>query len=159
MRIVFELRRHQPPDRFNFGIRNFRGLPFERDEGNGTIRPERLVVTPRRRNINEEIIFEKRLFDDLVPITPPPPDFVCRQERLDEAARKILENLFFVTRSCVQRIPGHSERFCYRWLTGTHFNVGSGPLYSARGRISRLFEYCSRMWAVHPDMRLTAKNG
>src|SRR5438093_6475988 len=110
MRIVFELRRHQPPDRFNFGIRNFRGLPFERDEGNGTIRPERLVVTPRRRNINEEIIFEKRLFDDLVPITPPPPDFVCRQERLDEAARKILENLFFVTRSCVQRIPGHSER-------------------------------------------------
>jgi hypothetical protein len=33
------------------------------------------------------------------------------------------------------------------------------PVYSARGRMSRLFRYCSRIWAVHPDMRLTAKIG
>src|SRR5438105_13828225 len=108
MGIVFELRSHQPPNRFNFCIRNFRGLTFERDEGNGAIGLERFVVTPCRRNINEEIIFEKWLFYDLVPIAPPPPNFVWRQECLDVAARQSLENLFFVTRTCVERVPGHS---------------------------------------------------
>ena len=34
-----------------------------------------------------------------------------------------------------------------------------GPTYSARGRIRRLLRYCSRMCAVHPEMRLTAKIG
>src|SRR5437867_12654745 len=47
----------------------------------------------------------------------------------------------------------------YRWLTGTHFKSGADPMYSARGRMRRLFEYCSKKWAVQPDMRLTAKNG
>src|SRR5688572_615888 len=47
----------------------------------------------------------------------------------------------------------------YRCETGTHFKSGGGPIYSARGRIRRLLEYCSRMCAVQPDMRLTAKNG
>ena len=35
----------------------------------------------------------------------------------------------------------------------------SGPMYSARGRISRLFAYCSSTCAVQPDTRLTAKIG
>jgi hypothetical protein len=34
-----------------------------------------------------------------------------------------------------------------------------GPVYSARGRISRLFDSCSRTCAVHPAQRLTAKIG
>ena len=46
-----------------------------------------------------------------------------------------------------------------RVAMGTHFKSGAGPMYSARGRIKRLLEYCSRIWAVQPDMRLTAKNG
>ncbi len=60
-------------------------------------------------------------------------------------------------RNCDVRRRG--TRTGYLWLTGTHFRSGAGPRYSARGRISRLLEYCSRMWAVHPDIRLTAKNG
>src|SRR5215471_11905767 len=32
-----------------------------------------------------------------------------------------------------------------RAVSGTHFKSGAGPMYSARGRINRLFEYCSRM--------------
>src|SRR5579872_6940832 len=35
----------------------------------------------------------------------------------------------------------------------------SGPMYSARGRMRRLFAYCSRTCAVQPDTRLTAKIG
>ena len=35
----------------------------------------------------------------------------------------------------------------------------SGPMYSARGRISRLFAYCSSTCAVQPETRLTAKIG
>jgi hypothetical protein len=34
-----------------------------------------------------------------------------------------------------------------------------GPVYSARGRINRLFDSCSRTCAVHPAHRLTAKIG
>src|SRR5215831_6806834 len=49
--------------------------------------------------------------------------------------------------------------FDQRAVSGTHFRSGSGPRYSARGRMSRLFEYCSRTCAVQPDIRLTAKNG
>ena len=46
-----------------------------------------------------------------------------------------------------------------RSAIGTHFCPTAGPRYSARGRISRLLAYCSRMCAVQPDMRLTAKIG
>src|SRR5579875_3374738 len=42
---------------------------------------------------------------------------------------------------------------------GTHSRPLGTPSYSARGRIKRLLLYCSRMWAVQPDMRLTAKIG
>src|SRR5262245_37541453 len=47
----------------------------------------------------------------------------------------------------------------YRWSIGVHLRPGAGPTYSARGRIKRLLEYCSRMCAVHPETRLTPKNG
>src|SRR5208283_4540419 len=42
---------------------------------------------------------------------------------------------------------------------GTHSWPSGAPVYSARGRISLLFRYCSRIWAVQPDMRLTANTG
>ena len=58
-------------------------------------------------------------------------------------------------RNCSQSGKGDG----YLWLTGIHLSSGDGPAYSARGRISRLFAYCSRICAVHPDIRLTAKNG
>ena len=32
-------------------------------------------------------------------------------------------------------------------------------MYSALGRINLLLAYCSRMWPVQPEMRLTAKIG
>ena len=48
---------------------------------------------------------------------------------------------------------------CYRCSSGTHCCGTGGPVYSARGRISRLLAYCSRTWAVQPDVRLTAKIG
>ena len=47
----------------------------------------------------------------------------------------------------------------YRLSIGAHFKPTAGPMYSARGRMSLLLEYCSRMCAVQPDMRLTAKKG
>ena len=43
-------------------------------------------------------------------------------------------------------------------LIGTYFCI-PGPVYSARGRIKRLFEYCSRICAIQPDTRETAKIG
>src|SRR5262245_46498122 len=58
-----------------------------------------------------------------------------------------------------------SRRYCevtarpHLWLTGTHLRSGAGPMYSARGRMRRLLEYCSRTCAVQPDIRLTAKKG
>ena len=39
------------------------------------------------------------------------------------------------------------------------YSVFLGPTYSARGRISRLLEYCSSTWAVQPEARLQAKIG
>src|SRR5882724_27445 len=36
---------------------------------------------------------------------------------------------------------------------------GSGPMYSAVGRISRLLPRCSIMWADHPDVRAITKSG
>src|SRR5437016_2638972 len=47
----------------------------------------------------------------------------------------------------------------YRASSGTYRCGYFGPMYSARGRMSRLFAYCSSTCAVHPDMRLTAKIG
>ena len=47
----------------------------------------------------------------------------------------------------------------HRASTGTYRCGYSGPIYSARGRIRRLFAYCSRTCAVQPDTRLTAKIG
>ena len=43
--------------------------------------------------------------------------------------------------------------------SGTNVLRIRGPVYSARGRISRLFAYCSSTCAVQPEMRLTAKIG
>src|SRR5206468_2804431 len=39
------------------------------------------------------------------------------------------------------------------------FPFGTTGDIPARGRISLLFEYCSRMWPVQPEMRLTANIG
>lgn len=50
------------------------------------------------------------------------------------------------------------DRGVYRRSIGT-YSRRSGPTYSARGRISRLFASCSKTCAVHPDTRLTAKMG
>src|SRR5581483_4285110 len=44
----------------------------------------------------------------------------------------------------------------YRWSSGCQGRT-AGPRYSARGRIRRLLPYCSRMWAVQPAVRPTAK--
>jgi hypothetical protein len=43
-------------------------------------------------------------------------------------------------------------------LTDRHGTL-RGPMYSARGRMSLLFAYCSRMCAVQQLMRLIAKFG
>ncbi len=46
----------------------------------------------------------------------------------------------------------------YRFAIGTHF-WGSGPTYSARGRMMRLWARCSMMCAVQPVTRLSTKIG
>ena len=46
-----------------------------------------------------------------------------------------------------------------RCSSGTQGCGTGGPVYSARGRIRRLFANCSRTCAVQPDVRLTAKIG
>ncbi len=53
----------------------------------------------------------------------------------------------------------HPATRCYRRSSGVNGCGCSGPTYSARGRMSRLFAYCSSTWAVQPAMRLTAKTG
>jgi hypothetical protein len=56
--------------------------------------------------------------------------------------------------------PGlQSRRSPYLSSIRTHGCGTLGPVYSARGRISRLFDNCSSTWAVHPAQRLTAKIG
>src|SRR5262249_53298585 len=51
------------------------------------------------------------------------------------------------------------RRVSQRASSATHGCGTGGPVYSARGRISRLFAYCSRTCAVQPEVRLTAKIG
>ena len=52
-----------------------------------------------------------------------------------------------------------SELNCYyRSFNGTNC-CSVGPVYSASGRIRRLFATCSRIWAVQPATRLAAKVG
>ena len=51
------------------------------------------------------------------------------------------------------------ELNCYcRSFNGTNC-CSVGPVYSASGRIRRLFATCSRIWAVQPATRLAAKVG
>jgi hypothetical protein len=52
-----------------------------------------------------------------------------------------------------------SRRMAYLSSIRSHGCGTAGPVYSARGRISRLLESCSSTWAVHPAQRLTAKIG
>src|SRR5215470_1510675 len=63
------------------------------------------------------------------------------------------------TRAHKPPIASCGFRQTYRASTGTYLWGYSGPMYSARGRMRRLLLYCSRTWAVQPEMRLTAKMG
>src|SRR5437667_11259663 len=72
----------------------------------------------------------------------------------------------WVHSSCVLRVFasswlhfGWANFVAYRASRGTYRCGYSGPTYSARGRMRRLFAYCSSTCAVHPEIRLTAKIG
>lgn len=54
--------------------------------------------------------------------------------------------------------PASAVAAYLRRLSGT-YSRSVGPVYSALGRMSLLFSYCSRMCAVQPAMRLKAKMG
>lgn len=49
---------------------------------------------------------------------------------------------------------GWDQRF-----SSGRYSSFSDPVYSARGRIIRLCSNCSRIWAVQPEIRETAKIG
>src|SRR5712691_1444144 len=51
-----------------------------------------------------------------------------------------------------------NRRSFHRCSIGTN-GRGSGPIYSAVGRISRLLPRCSIIWADHPDVRAITKSG
>lgn len=50
-------------------------------------------------------------------------------------------------------------RAAYQRCSIGMYGLGAGPVYSARGRIRRLWSYCSSTCAVQPAMRLQAKSG
>ena len=54
---------------------------------------------------------------------------------------------------------GRFRPYLYRFSTATYFTGYSGPMYSARGRISRLSSSCSMTCAAQPEILLTAKIG
>ena len=56
-------------------------------------------------------------------------------------------------------LPSSNFQLSYLSSSGLYRCGYSGPMYSARGRISLLFAYCSSTCAVQPEIRLTAKIG
>jgi len=110
MRIIWELRGYEPPDRVDLCVGDRSRLAVKHDESYGSVRSERFIVAAIVINVDEKVVLEKRLLHDLIAIAPTAANFVGWQKGLDSTLCQILKNLFLVARPGVKRIPTRHRR-------------------------------------------------
>src|SRR5688572_23306256 len=126
MRVERQLRLNQGADRLDLARRNLRRTAIERHKRNSAIRTQRVVVSLHAQ-VHEQVVLEKGLLHNLVPVTPPSPHFVDRQKGFNGAYGQLLVNLTFMSRTSVKGIP-HSFRLAFGLSTfGKTVRVAKSP--------------------------------
>src|SRR5436309_8133931 len=114
MRLVGQLARDQPAYGLDLLLRNLGGFAAEGDESHRAVRTKRIAIATLIIDIDEEITFEKRLFDDLITIAPTAADAISWKKCFDILSNQLLKNAFFMAGTSIDRVPmRHKTRYTF----------------------------------------------